>query len=294
MCNVFIIYPERIAFMCFYYVNRVSFDKKFLFKFIESLSVTLIIGLPIIFIKIIYLCFTEKSLHNVWYNLSKYKNIKIIFKNGEIIRNMRPYNLEHLINHSKSIEYGVMITGRTIYGVAFDKNTCVGVTYSTNGMKGRGCDIVDVYLDGTKSLMQYYDGVILNKTVSNDKISSILNICVATSIIKAEMKFIKSSEIISNSRYKQELIIINQYMKSKVEYSLEKLGGIENINNYIINIDNVINMIFKFRLNLNNNVDNIDLGKVYGELKSVVDSNIFPSLNSEINDLLYLYDLMYK
>lgn len=290
-----IIYPERIAFTAFYYVGVIKIDKLFLKKFIESLSVTLIIGLPIIFIKTIYLCFTEDSLQTVWYKLSKYKNIKLIFKDGNIIRNMSPSKFDSFDVIGKNIVRGIMITGRCNHAVAFDKNIGIGFTCSMSGMKGRGCDLIDKYPCGTKSLMQKYEigKVIVSNNITNENLAYVLDRYSTSSVLKSQLKFLKSDNIIYNDGSSQKLIDINPYMKYEMNNYLETIGGINNVNNYLIGLNETMEMIFKLRVNMYSN-DSFERNKIYVQLKHISDRNIFPDLKTEIDHLLSVYDLLYK
>ena len=178
----------------------------------------IIIGFPLMFIKSFLLYIKNGNLWRVWDIISPYKNIKLVFLNGAVIRNMQkakplmPQFIKVFIQESPS-EKGLYELEKGLHAISYNKMTKIGITYSTKQQKS--------FDNPVKS---ENNEVALAQKFQNTKMSIELSMIKNEKLIKAlqnsEVDVAHANLLISEKT--RGTIIVNKDNKQYVEMLTEK------------------------------------------------------------------------
>lgn len=318
--NVFFTYPNRVVFNILYNFDlnkkktfREWFEKVIL-GIIYMLFLIFILGMSLLLLKIIWLIlknlYNNKSIKlvNIWKELSKYENIKIVIVDGIITRNPLEEKIQkginaygNLSNYFISIRTGMFRIQKTNkwfvdHGFKQCNDTGVGVTFSSKDIREEGYNKVSETTIGY-AYGQSFEGIKFDSNVSNDLLRSDLNMYSNYSLSKYILllhdKKIKKS-ILNEGKF-QKVIDIKDY---NLKESIDKKYG-NNIEDIRINtsessfyINERINLI-REALSLKEHIQYLKNNNRENEIKRVLFENRWRISNMiMINDLERKKDFM--
>lgn len=141
--NFFIVYPKRLAFEIIYTWKKENFfSLQNLKSILKIFLIFVIIGIPFIYLKILFLYIKKKKNYLVWYEITAYRNWKLIIIKKKIIRNMKKYfSLTYREVMQKAEERtfcGLLLSKETKpHGVAFDKESGIGFLSTTKEQRNQ-------------------------------------------------------------------------------------------------------------------------------------------------------------
>lgn len=244
--------------------------------FLRSISIILIVGVPFVFINIFLTYVRLGTVDGLWDEISPFKNLKLLIRNGKIVRNMKRGLIEsgkiygEVISNSGVIKQGVLPLSKGIaHAVSFKESSegGVGVTYTTKEQK---CDDALVARDGDSFV--YVQGfgsneVIPKNEVKNNNLLHLLNRRGVMDTVFANMHLFKmrNAEVIFNDKNRQFLkkLDLNELNESKK--FLDACGGIDKVSEafeYRESIDEILLSARKM-LYILSNVDSSSISQKY-------------------------------
>jgi len=248
----------RIAFNSIYFTR--GFSLKSLISFLRSISILLLVGLPFVFINILITCVKVRGLSGLWDELSPFKNLKLLVRDGKIIRNMKKSLVDggrvysEIKNCGGLIKQGLLPLSKGVaHAVSYRKS--VGVTYTTKN-QGRDEDLIArddisfIYAQGFGN-----NEIIPKDEIKNKGLMDLLDKRGIVDAVYANLHVLKipNAQIIFNDKGKQFLrkLEFNEIRES--EKFLIECGGIdkvkkafeysENINGILISAKKMLYML---------------------------------------------------
>lgn len=221
-----------MAFKSIYFTKDLSL--KSLISVLGSLSIVLIIGLPLIFIRIILAYVKVRSIDDLWEEVSPFKNLKLLIRNGKIIRNMKKFAengkiYNEVVNMNIPVKQGLIALDKGTHAVSFVEG--LGVTYTTKTQKHKEALINES--DGTFSYAQGFgkNTITPKSEIKKEKLIQILEKRYMESIYShSRILEIKQKEIVFNEKNKQFSRHLTKSEIDRSEAFLNKCGGVDKIN----------------------------------------------------------------
>lgn len=230
LINFIFILPKRNAFNSIYFMSKLS--RKSCIIFFKTVSIVFIVGIPFIFLKILWMFLKKKDFWLTWNNISPYMDLKILVRNGKIIRNMKKAMIEgkkaynEVLSKSGEIDKGLLKIKNGVHAVAH--NTHVGVTLTTK--KQNTSTFLVTRLNQTLVYAQFfnYNKITPLNEIKNLELKNLLSNNGNIWTIYAN-NFILSSKqmIIVNDKNSQTLVEVSDKDKIKANEYLKKCGGSE-------------------------------------------------------------------
>lgn len=224
----------RTAFNSIYFIK--SFSLKSVILFLRSISILLIVGLPFVFINIFLNYIRLGNLYDLWDEVSPYKNLKLLIRDGKIVRNMKKALLEggkvynEVVHSGAKVTQGILPLNKGVaHAISFKGN--VGVTYTTKDQK---CN--DSLLSKNDNSFIYVQGFGNNEIVSkgemrNNGLINLLNERGVIDAVYANLYILKMSnaKIVFNDKNKQFLKKLDfDELKESKKFLIE-CGGIDKV-----------------------------------------------------------------
>lgn len=244
--NCFIILPFRISFLSVYkwdIQHILSYNN--IIIIIYTVLIVFIIGLPFIYIKIIYYYIKYWDLSIVWNNLSVYDNLKIIVVDGTIIRNMRKsskISLQYTEESKQKIENlfkvskGLVKSGQGMHAAVIHEGQ--GILYTSKEQEFDKNSKISEYGE-SKSYAQKFDHDIKITDMMNIK-NQILRDLIYTrgyiDLVSSKIYINENKErfvVTNTSNGKQIYTKIDDNDIKKSKLFIEKMGGKEELYNFI-------------------------------------------------------------
>lgn len=237
-----------MAFNSIYYFNK----KKFfswdnLIIFFMLFSIILFVGLPFILIRILFLFFKYFNFWKIWDAMSPYTNIKLVFVDRSIIRNMKKITPDfhkkvgEILTKSDKIKMGVLKTEKGKHAISINQEDGIGVTLTSKIQKNcKGMEVI-TFANNKKTIAYAQAFTDNNKIIEYDQMSNlelkkVLDGSGKMAAIGASKKLVETANkwIVLNTENKQKLIEITEKQRSFSKAFLEKCGGIEKISNILV------------------------------------------------------------
>ena len=228
----------RTAFNSIYFIK--NFSLKSLFLFLRSISILLIVGLPFIFITVLLAYVRLGTVSGLWDEVSPFRNLKLLIRDGKIIRNMKKTIVEggkicaEVVNRGGHIHQGLLPLNKGVaHAVSFREGNKVGlgVTYTTKNQK-RDDDLLSRNDDSLVYVQGFEDNELIHKReMKNNVLVDLLNNRGAIDAIYANLHVLKMSnaEIVFNDKNRQFLRKLNSDELKESKDFLNKCGGIDKV-----------------------------------------------------------------
>jgi hypothetical protein len=263
------------------------------FNIIKILSISLLLGISFIFLRIIWLFIKNRDINLVWNTITRYDDYKIILLDGEIIRNMKPGKFlikskshNHVITSAQKLEEsGLTMSGRTVHPVVRNVKTKIAAVHTTKEQK----DIEHLLLDKKDQSRAYAQIVtdnnkfIMYENVMRKDIKELLITRGTINMVAAHAKIKNSNNdvIVVNHNNKQSFTNINNEMKKEASEFIEICGGDEKVSSAIDFNEHCTNVLENAKKIINDL-----LNEKKSEKKEIIEmsNNLKEIMDSEAND----------
>lgn len=303
--NFFIILPQRLAFKLVYSgFNKTFYD--FIKTIIICFSIIILIGVPFIQLKIIYLYWKHNNIWKAWYNLSNYQNLKIIVIKGTIFRNMKKtisycakQSMEVYEQASNKTIMGLYkIENKPLHLVSYSIESQIGVLFTSKTQLVQLIPNEFLILNelGSKAYVQKFNNINLyieKDDITNIQLEKLAKNYGVDSNIKANYIISKTNlnNIIMNYQNKQILTKIEKIDIYKSQQFIKDCGGVDKIINHISFRDFYIQNLVQSKLLINKlkSATKDERLKIFNEKKEIYENLVSlnkTDSNNEIENIL--------
>ena len=270
----------RMAFNSIYYVE--GFSLKHLALIIRSISIILIVGLPFVVIRILLAYARMLDVDDVWYYMSPYSNLKLLIRDGEIIRNMKKSLIEggkvckEVIGKAGPIKEGLIVTDKVTHKVTHAVSYIGGIGILATTKDQGHDDALVIRENGNFIYAQGFGNnkIIPKEEIRNNVLCKLLDSYSGISAIRANSHILKmSSNRIMFNDNKQEVKILDSRQLNESKELITRCGGISSVDeafNYKVNVNKLLANAQKMLYDLSN-AEPSSIPKKYVQNKEVHD-----------------------
>lgn len=267
--NFLFILPKRIAFDTVYFwklMRKNLYSIENIKKILLLLLILLLIGIPIIILIIIKMLLKYKNIWKVWDELLPYKNLKMIFLDGKIIRNMKKTEIiretglkidEFAKKGLTPLKHG---KSKTHHASVEDKESGLGAIFTTKKQSKEDEPFGILEKGSTYGYVQKFGdnkNFIKEENIINPSLKKMLKENGSYALVISNKIIQRTGEkvIKLNENNAQKWVKLSEIDRKMSKNFIEKCGGLNNTNEFIKyheHADNIINSSQKLMIKLVN------------------------------------------